>query len=294
LDKLISNLGAIEDWIANAPDPASFQTNDEFMVFIVELMSRSLYLLRTCISLVSSEEIAARGHSKHNAIIVGHMVRTAKLYEGLLIHISSRQLELAAIFSRLIFETTIRTIYLINSKSKRKSIRSFILASYKPEKEILKDLKNKASTRPLIPIEKRMRRKIQARLKKDGISIGELMKNKVWDIDSKNFREILKHLGFGSIYSYGFGSSSHAVHGDWYEISQHHIAKTGRFYSPKLNYDDPDPRIACSLTHLCLDALLIFLKWAKSDPDQIVTPTVRNLLDLNRSISNAHEDTLGA
>ncbi len=292
MEKLLNNLNEIENWIKSAPDPATFKNNDDFMGFIVELMNHSLYLLRVGASLGPSEEAANKGFSKHRAIILGHMVRIVKLYEGLLIHISQRQLELAAIFSRLIFETAVRMKYLI-TKAKRKSFRSFVLASYKPEKEILADLDDKAKNRPLIQIEKRIRRKVKARLKRDGISITELMNNRIWNVDGRDFRRILIDLNIGLSYSYMFGSGSHSVHGDWYEISQHHIKKDGRYYTPELTYDDPDPRLACALTRVCLDTLLLYLKWGKLDPDDFISPIIWKLLKLNREVDITHENTLG-
>lgn len=292
--KVMSNLSDVEEWISNAPDPATFKNNDDFMQFTVELMNRTHYLLRVGVSLAPSEITSQRGYSKHRAIIVGHLVRLTKLYEGSLIHISRRELELAAIFFRLIYETTVRMKYLMQSKSKGKSIRSFILASYKPEKEVLADLDDKARNRPLINIEKRMRRKIRARLKRDGISVDELMNNKMWSVDGKGFRQILAELGGQSAYSYAFGSGSHAIHGDWHEIDLYHLEREGRYYLPKLSYDDPDPRLACPLTEVCLDTLLFYLKWSKCDPDNVMAPVVSKLLELSRAIDVAHENTLGA
>ncbi len=294
MEIMLKNLTEIENWIDNAPDPSMFRSNNDFMEFAVELMNRCLYLLRVGVSLAPTEETAERGYSKQRAIIMGHMIRIAKLYEGVLIHTSKCQLELAAIFIRLIFETAMRMEYMIKSKSKRKTIRSFILASYRPEREMLADLNSIASSRPLIQIEKRIKRKIEARLRKDGISTTELMSNKIWNVDGKDFRRILDTLGIGAGYSYMFGNGSHFVHGDWYEISQHHIKREGQYYTPELSYDDPDPRLACSLTTLCLDALLIYLKWSKSDPHRIVSPVVSRLIELNGAVDTAHENMLGA
>jgi hypothetical protein len=47
-------------------------------------------------------------------------------------------------------------------RGRRATFRSFILASYKPEKEMLADLKQKATTRKLLPIESRMLTSINA------------------------------------------------------------------------------------------------------------------------------------
>jgi hypothetical protein len=289
---LLNNLAEIEHWIDAAPNPMSFSSNDDFMGFTVELMNRALYLLKVGVSLAPSQEIAERGYTKHKAIVVGHMVRITKLYEGLLIHVSKRQLELAAIFTRLIFEAAVRLEYLIKSKNKNASFKSFIFTSYKSEKEILEDLNDKASSRPLIKIEKRMRRKVKSRLKKDRIPINQLMNNKNWRLDGKDFRRMLTDIGRGDIYAYVFGSSSHTVHGDWYDISLHQIKKQGRYYLPDLSFDDPDPRIACSDTEICLGALYGFLKWNRSDPDNYVLPIIVKLAKLNRAVDTAHESSM--
>jgi len=142
MEYLLRNLAKIEEWIDNAPSPTGFRNNDDFMSFIVELMNRVLCLLRVGVALAPDGKAANKGVFKQRAIIVGHLVRMTKLYEGMLIHITKRQLDLAAIFARLIFETAVRMEYLM--KAKKPSFRSFILTSYKAEKEILADLRDKA------------------------------------------------------------------------------------------------------------------------------------------------------
>ncbi len=118
------------------------------------------------------------------------------------------------------------------------------------------------------------------------------MGNKNWRLDGKDFRRIMTDVGLGDIYAYGFGSSSHFVHGDWYDISIYQIKKNGRYYLPDLSFDDPDPRIACSDTTISLGTLYDFLKWNKSDPDKYIRPIVMKLMELNRAIDKAHEDSL--
>lgn len=294
MEKIISNIAEIDGWIYKAPDPVTFQNNDDFMNFVVVLMNYCLYLLKVSVALAPSSSIANNGFSKHTAIVVGHMVRMTKLYEGFLIHISKGQAELALIFFRLIYETSIRMSYLIESKMKKETFHSFILTSYKPEKEILEDLYEKKENRPLINIEKRMIRKIESRMQKDGISTQELMNNKTWNIDGKNARELLKALGNEKQYAYAFSNGSHFVHGDWCEIDLYHVDKKGHFYTPQLNFTTPDPRIACSVNTQCLRTLLKYLAWRKSDPDKVVFPVIQKLLELNRKVDSAHENTLGA
>lgn len=294
MDRIIQNLEKINEWIDfNSPPPTDFETNTEFMKFAVEIMNRCLYLSKIGIASAPDAETAREGYTKHKAIIVGHMVRLTKLYEGALIHICDRQLELATVFLRPIFEAAIRMEYLSSPNSKAESYRNFILTSYRPEKEILQDLEAKAEKRPLIQIEKRMRRKILSRLERDGITQTELFNNRNWHLDRRDFRRIMKMLGYDSMYSYGFGNASHYVHGDWYDIDLHHLKQDGQYYTPNLDFDIPDPRLACSLTGICLRTLLIYLKWNQSDPDGVITSLAEKLSGLNTALDNAHESTLG-
>lgn len=294
MESILSNIAKIDNWIDNAPNPETFHNNNDFMNLLIELMNYCLYLLRMSVALAPTASIAVNGFSKSSAIIVGHMVRITKLYEGFLIHISRNQTELAIIFCRLIYETSIRLRYIIESKSKRRIIKSFILTSYKPEKEILEDLYEKKENRPLINIEKRMIRKIENRIRKDGISTQELINNRAWNVDGKNTRELSKILGYEKQYVYVFSICSHFIHGDWHEIYLYHVYKKGSFYSPKLEFTTSDPRIACSMNTLCLETIIEYLAWRKSDPNNALLPVVLKLLELNRKIDSAHENTLGA
>ena len=292
MEEILKNLQAIERWIDTAPDISNLRTDDDFMVIVTELMSYTLYVLRIGASSAPSEEISQKGYSKQRAVIVGHMIQIVKLYEGILMHISERQLELAIIFSRLIFETSLRMRYLIVSKHKRKSFRSFLLASHKPERDILADLEKKAEKRPLIPIEKRIKNRIRELLKRDKITLKALRANRIWNVDGKNFKDLLRDLKFDAAYSYMFGSGSHSIHGDWKDINQYHIEREGRYYFPKLQYTDPDPRVACAMTTVCLDALSRYLQWNKSDVDNVLSLIISKLTKLNSALDMAHEKVL--
>jgi len=291
LSGLLKEAEEIRAWTKSAPEPSSFRNNNEFMQYTVELMNRTLYLLRVGPQLAPTQDVALKGFTKRRAIVVGHMVRIAKLYEGSLMHICAKQLELAAVFNRLIIETAVRVEYLI--KAKRSSFRSFVLTSYKPEKEILAHLKAEAAQRQLAQYERRIRRKIKSRMRRDGISEVELMGTRNWRLDGKDFRRILEDTKRDVPYSYAFGSQSHFVHGDWAELSVYHLTKHNGYYKPHLDYDEPDPRLACAVTTVCLSTLFHFLKWNKSDKDDYLRPIILGLLELNRHIDLAHEDTLG-
>lgn len=291
---VVRNLRDIRSWIEEAPDPSSFSDNEAFMAFSVELMSRCIYLLRLGASLAPNATIESRGYEKHDAIIVGHMVRLAKLYEGLATHVSQRQTELAVLFHRMIFECAVRTEYLCCvSPNRAKSLRSFVVTSYRPEKAEIDDLIEKKKKRPLKPIEERMLKSISNWLRKDRITREELRNNKNWKIDGLDFRTMVEKVG-GYPYPYSFGNSSHFVHGDWFDICMHHLKRTGEYYSPKTDYRDPDPRISSPCTEICLRTLFRYLRWMKLDHDRSVIGLIIKVQQLNRSVDVAHERSFGA
>ena len=287
------NLSNIRSWIDEAPDPYSFSDNDAFMAFSVELMNRCIYLLRLGASLTPSTTVAKRGYSKHRAIIVGHMVRLVKLYEGLALHVSQRQTELAVLFHRMIFECAVRTEYLCVSSNKAKSLRSFVVTSYRPEREEVDDLMEKKKTRPLEPIEERMLKSISSWLRRDRISRKELRHNRIWNTDGLHFRAMMERVGRYP-YAYSFGNSSHFIHGDWFDIYKHHLTRKGRYYFPQLGFRDPDPRISSPCTEVCLRTLLGYIRWMRLDPDRSISQLIIEVRQLNSSVDDAHERRLAA
>ena len=288
LENLFQNIQNIHDILQSLPNPYTFNTNNEFMQHSVELMNCVLYLLRVAPELASSEKMARKGFVKKKAIIVGHLVRIGKLYEGLLIHITQKQVELALIFHRLIYETEARMEYLMQAPNE--SFRNFCLITYRPQKEILSSFKEQKQ--PLKSYQKRIIKKVKSRLKRDRISLKSVMSNKQWDLDGKNFRNILKDIHRESEYALAFGAGSHSVHGDWADISVYHLEKRGRYWIPNIEFAEPDPRLTGAVSKTCLMGLLKYLEWGKSDRDKFISPVAFNLGSIFQSIDDAHEKFL--
>lgn len=291
MDALTRNLSDIARWISTAPTPSTFATETDFMRFLLEAMGRALYLLRAGVALAPNETVQAKGYMKRQAVVVGHMVRLTKLFDGFYLHVAKRQLELAGVMLRLISETEIRLSYLL-TKATPHSYKSFILASYRADRESLADLEAKAKARKLMPIEKRIRGSILRHLRRDGITRTKLMQNRVWELDGKNVRELLRDLGRQDYYSYSFGSSSRWVHGSWQELYHYHLHKVGNRFLPRLDYGDPDTRKAAPTTIICLESLLAYLTWSKGDPSGAVRQLVAKLRDLLARLDQEHERRL--
>ncbi len=104
-------------------------------------MNNTRLLLQISVALVPDDATASKGHSKHKAIVMGHMVRLSKLYDGFCLHVAERQAELAGIFMRLIHECDVKIQYLL--KAKRSTFKNFVLTSHRSDKQMLLDLREK-------------------------------------------------------------------------------------------------------------------------------------------------------
>lgn len=292
MDKILKNLKNIEAWIDFNSPPPDFKTHYDFMNLVVEVMNRCLYLLKAGLGSVPDEETANTGYPQHKAIIVGYLVQLTKLYEGALIHICGSQPQLARIFFRAILEIAINIAHLI--KFKKQFDQSSPLVPYPSELKMLHELKNKAKTRTLTPIERRINQSILSRLEKDGIAQTELMREDTQNIEKKNTSQFCESLGYNtSLYLYVFRKETDYVHRDWHNIRSHYLTQKGNHYVPDFSLDAPNPRLACHLTQICLETLLVYLEWNKSDPDGLIASTVAKLRELNAALDDAYESILG-
>lgn len=286
---IVDNLKKIE--AATSTPLTEFKTNADFMKAAIELTNYAQYFLNLAISLAGSQLQADRGYTKRRAIIMGHVVRVQKLYDAFRYHASKNQREICSIFVRPLFEAITKATYLM--KAKNASFKSFILVSYKPEKEMLDDLKKKAATRPLVEIEKRMLRSVRRHLKEDRISVKALTANRSWNLDGKDMRRMLEALGNQPwAYAYMYGTSSHWLHGDWCDLRVHHLKKKNGRYTPKWEFTIPDPRVVCPMTVLCLAFVNEFITWNHSDSDRFIRPILRKTIEAVARLDVAHELTL--
>src|SRR5271157_2465748 len=186
-DNVLDELSEIEEWSARMTPLPACQSNDDYMTIAVELMVRTTMLLTFAASLAPDEATLRDGITKRRAIVLGLLVRMRKLCHALLMHVVEKQRDLCTIFDRLILETETKMTYLMAAR--QSSFRNFVQISFKPEREMLKDLKQKRATRKLEPIKKRMLSGVQRNLGDERNGFKQLAENKKWEQDCKNFRE---------------------------------------------------------------------------------------------------------
>jgi len=274
MEKIIKNLDSVKSWLSK-PLPPKRSPDDDYMRYVMEMMSYAHYLIKVSASMAPNQVVAERGYTKHRAIVLGHIVRLVKLYHSFTTHIGKRELQIAYIMVRLIYECIIKMEYLFTAK--RSTFKSFIFTSYRSEKETLENLDLIKSQRPLMNIEKVIVKKIKSRLRKDRISLRQLKANRNWKLDGKDFKQILISVKKEIDYPFLFGQGSSFIHGNWYEMSIFNLTQRGRCYLPDLDFSNPDPRIALPVTIASLHSANDFLKWNKSDPEKYVRSIIQNL-----------------
>lgn len=279
MEKIIKNLDSVKSWLSK-PLPPKRSPDDDYMRYVMEMMSYAHYLINVSASMAPNQVVAERGYTKHRAIVVGHIVRLVKLYHSFTTHIGKRELQIAYIMVRLIYECIIKMEYLFTAK--RSTFKSFILTSYRSEKETLENLDLIKSQRPLMNIEKVIIKKIKSRLRKDRIPLRQLKANRNWKLDCKDFKQILISVKKEIDYPFLFGQGSSFIHGNWYEMSIFNLNKKGRYYLPDLEFSDPDPRIALPVTIAALHSSRDFLKWNKSDPEKYVRSIIQTLSERSK------------
>ncbi len=287
MEIIIKKIEEIKKWIDINKTLPDFSDNNDYMRFAVEIGNHVRYLMLVAASLRSENQ---RGYNKEDAVIAGLFVRLCKLYDTLCFNVARNQGEIVKIFIRLIFETSIKIEYLISSG--RESIESFVFVSYKAIKEIYEDLQGKKKTRELIGIENRILFNIEQQFKEDDIDIDTLLKNRNWKLDGKTFKEILNDMDIQIMYSYIFSRGSSYVHGDWLDLRANHLVYENGMYLPQLEHDRVDPRYISPMSVACLRALCKFLEWNKSDPDEFIISTSKDLETLLRKFDADHEEAL--
>lgn len=285
MEEITKKIEEVRNWVSENQVLPRLKNNNDYMEFAFELSNHIRYLMFVSASLLPQNQ--TNGYGKHSAVIVGLFIRVCKLYDALCYHVSENQGEIATIFSRLIFESYVKMRYLI--KKGQESTNNFIFVSFQSTVDQYKDLVTKQAQRDLTPIEERILSKIEGQFDEIGIDKESLFSNKDWRLDGKSFKGLCKYLDIEASYYFIFGAQSSFVHGDWYDIRAHHLTYRNDKYQPRIDHHSVDTRYICPISILCLDALIDFLKWNHSDPDNFVISTADAMGEIVYALDNHHE-----
>lgn len=284
VDNVVEEVGKA---LHRLPDPLSLRNRGEFMTAGVDAMNSLLTLGKIAVCLQTP---TGRGYTRRHAPLVGLIVRMVKLFEGILDQTVKDRGDLAGVFLRPLYEAHIKFEYLMRSGPQ--SAKSFIITSFRPEKEMLVHLNSLKKQRPLQPIETRIRRSILNHLKLVGLTQKQLLSQTTWDIDGKNMRSLLQALQRDLEYSFSFGSSSHFVHGTWYDLWVYHLQRQKGRYHPDARYTRPDPRYLISPTLILANSLTLFIRHFRLDPKGVLRQSIEAVWSYIGILNDALETVL--
>jgi hypothetical protein len=195
--------------------------------------------------------------NRHEAVLVGHLVRLYKLISALLDQTCQHRRETTFIFARLAFECIVNTMFLIKN-DRAEIIESYIQYSMRHEKRLRDRIRENVAARggSVLPIEERMLRSIEAAARKSEIDLDRISPPQNWG--GKNLFEKAKEVGLEDAYLGAFAGPSHSVHGNWQDLLEYHLEVEDDGYVSELRWHRPRPQLLTTLALLTVHTLEAF------------------------------------
>lgn len=195
--------------------------------------------------------------NRHEAVVVGHLARLYKLISAMLDQTCQHRRETTFIFARLAFECIVNTLFLI--KNDRPEVTaSYIEYSMRHEKRLRDRIRSNIVSRggEVWHIEERMLRSIESAAKQSGVDLDSINPPSNWG--GKNLFEKARDVGLEDAYLGAFAGPSHAVHGNWQDLLEHHLDSDEEGYTADMQWHRPRPQLLTTLAHLTVETLTVF------------------------------------
>lgn len=206
----------------------SFTDENEFNQIGVEVFKEACFMLIPIASLRKKNSEGDVPYNKSEAAIMGNLARYVKLSNALLEQFVKKRGETVHILIRCLAETYINTLFLLKF-SDSNTINHYIKQSLRIEKQMLQIIQDNIKSRDsILPIEKRMIDSIKRTISLSGFDENKLTSGSKWD---DKVRARIFEIIDPEFYVLLYGTSSHAVHGNWQDLIDHHlIEKDGGFF----------------------------------------------------------------
>jgi hypothetical protein len=126
-----------------------------------------------------------------------------------------------------------------------------------------------------------------------GVSLDDLDLKGPWG--GKNLYEKAKTVGLDHAYLAAIGGGSNSIHGNWQDISGHHLEWddiTGRF-TPNTDWARPRPQVPLGLGRIIIETLAIYFPFmAGVAVLGEIGPTLQDLVQRIDLVSKEHENYL--
>jgi hypothetical protein len=229
--------------------------------------------------------------NRHEAVLVGHLVRLYKLLSALLDQTCQHRRETSFVFARLAFECIVNTLFLI--KNDREEVTdSYIEYSMRHEKRLRDQIRHNISKRggEILQIEERMLRSIEASAKNSGVDLDQINPPKNWG--GKNIFEKATEVGLEEAYLGAFAGPSHSVHGNWQDLLEYHLDVEGDEFGPDLTWHRPRPQLLTTLSLLTIRTLETFFSSIVGKAGDAIAEKLPDLKSRIIEFVNLHEEFL--
>jgi len=233
------------------------------------------------------------GWDKDHAVLCGLMIRISKLLHGVLGYGAEDRREIVMILARCAFETIVNVRYLLRNFNSE-TLYSFRKYSLRHEKQLRDEIISNIEDQngQVLNIEGRMLASIDSAFQAAGISPDDINPNDRKGWGGKSIYGRAKDVGMERHYLALFGGSSHAVHGNWQDLMDHHLEEKGGIYYPKVDFNRSRPQYFQALSIVVIETIRDYFDFI----DPLWPQELRDRLDvLNENIvilSQAHEEYL--
>jgi hypothetical protein len=219
---------------------SSFKDEGDFVGLSVDMLIEAGSYLVTAASVYPS---GSEGWTRNEAVIGGSLVRLFKLVDAVLDQTCKHRLETAFILSRLHFETSVNSVFLMRHPS-AEHFDNFVSYALQHENRLLSKIEENIALRggDVLPIEKRMTRSIERTFELSQVDREDLPKKRMRDWQNANLCERAEAVGLGEAYLAVFAGSSQTVHGSWGDLFQHHLEPVGNRFKAKITFKEPRPQ----------------------------------------------------
>ena len=269
---------------------SSFNSEHDYVGLSVELLIEAGSYVCIAGNIVPP---SGKAWNRHEAILVGHLVRLYKLISALLDQTCQRRRETSFIFGRLAFECIVNTMFLIKN-DRPEIVQSYIEHSMRHEKRLRGRVRANIAARDgnAWPIEKRMLASIERSAIESGVDLDRIDPPKNWA--GKNLFEKAQDVGLDEVYLGAFGGPSHSVHGNWQDLLEYHLETEAGGFVPDFEWHQPRPQLLTTIAHLTIITLGEFLSEIIGPAGNVVAERLTDLHERVQRVVKLHEEFLAS
>lgn len=236
---------------------------------------------------------AGKAWNRHEAVLVGHLVRLYKLISALLDQTCQHRRETSFIFARLAFECIVNLMFIIKN-DRPEIVQSYVEHSLRHEKRLRDRIRANIAARggEILPIEKRMLASIERSAKESGVNLDRIDPPKNWA--GKNLFEKAQDVGLDEAYLGAFAGPSHSVHGNWQDLLEYHLEAEDGCFSSDFEWHPPRPQLLTAVAHLAVITLREFFSEIIGPAGNAVAEKLPDLHERIQRLVHLHEEFLAS